>query len=385
MNRRNFSGIASLAFGGLLATLSIAAAGAGSSNSSIFSDRANFGSGRRLGLRHDRFRIPAAYLARDEGVLSMNMDTKKITAVFLPGAGVHSALPVPGTQTVLVTNGDTDKITLFAADSGKLIGALPAGEMPDAAVFEPKSGLVAVMNHKGGTVTLVDPKKPSVAATVTVGGELEFAAAAGDGRLFVNVADKGEIAVIDVPRHKLVKSFKMKACSDPSGLAYDAGADLLISVCGNGVTKFLHALDGQAVGLDPEDRAGIRWVILDSERKVVFVSRWARGRAGRHLARGRQAGAAPNLETQKSARLGALDAKTGNVYLPWPSWALRSRRTPGQACFPVRLNFSWWPRDEGGLHVAGQEDHGCCCRGHFEAFQISDAPNVVRVRHEAKG
>jgi DNA-binding beta-propeller fold protein YncE len=255
------------------------------------------------------------YLGRDEGVLAMNLDTKKITPVLLPGAGVHSGLPVPGTKTIVVTNGDTNKIGVFAADSGKLTGTLPAGEMPDAAVFEPKSGLVAVMNHGGGTVTLVDAKVPSVVATVTVGGELEFAAAAGDGRLFVNVADKGEIAVLDVPAHKLLKSVKMKGCSDPSGLAYDAASDLLISVCGNGVTKFLHAADGKTVAT-LKTGAGSDGVILDSERKVVFVPAGRDGTLAVISLAGDKPALIQSLKTQKSARLGALDAKTGNVYLP---------------------------------------------------------------------
>jgi DNA-binding beta-propeller fold protein YncE len=183
-----------------------------------------------------------------------------------------AALPVPATKFLVVTNGDSNKATLVAADTGKVLATLPTGEMPDAAAFEPKSGLVAVVNHKGGSVALIDVKTSSVVATVTLDGELEFAVAAGDGRLFVNVADKAEIAVIDVPAHKLVKSLKMKGCSDPSGLAYDTAVELLMSVCGNGVAKFLH-----------------------SDGKGVATLRTGMG---------------------KSARLGALDPKTGNVYLP---------------------------------------------------------------------
>ncbi len=314
MNRQNRGGIAMTAFGGLLAALSISAALAQSPGTrySVLERISGPGGGWDYTMIDSASR--RLYLGRDEGVLSMNLDTKKITPVLFAGEGVHAALPVPGTQIVVVTNGDTNKISLFAADTAKLIGTLPAGDMPDAAAFEPKSGLVAVMNHKGGTVTLVDAKAPSVVATVTVGGELEFAAAAGDGRLFVNVADKGEIAVIDVPAHKLLKSFKMKGCSDPSGLAYDGRSDLLISVCGNGVTKFLHA-DGRAVAT-LKTGMGSDGLILDADRQVVFVPA---GRDGT-LAIISLAGAKPTLiqsmKTQKSARLGALDAKTGNVYLP---------------------------------------------------------------------
>jgi DNA-binding beta-propeller fold protein YncE len=302
-------------FGGLLVTLSISAAVAQESNSQYsVSDRITGPGGG-----WDYAMIDAAsrqlYLGRDEGVLAMNLDTKKITPMLVAGEGVHAALPIPGTKVLVVTNGDSNKATLVAADTGKIMSTLPTGEMPDAAAFEPKSGLVAVINHKGGSVTLIDPKSAAVVATVAVDGELEFAAAAGDGRLFVNVADKAEIAVIDVPAHKLVKSLKMKGCSDPSGLAYDAASDLLMSVCGNGVTKFLHAADGKSIAT-VKTGMGSDGLMLDSERKLVYVPAGRDGTLAIISLRGDKPTLIQSLKTRKSARLGALDPKTGKVYLP---------------------------------------------------------------------
>ncbi len=314
MNWRNCGDITPTAFGALLATMSLSSAMAQqpTTDYAVIDHITGTGGGWDYAMIDSVSR--QLYLGRDEGVLALNLDTKKITPVLVAGEGVHAGLPVPGTKILVVTNGDSNKITLVAADSGKITATLPAGEMPDAAAFEPKSGLVAVINHKGGSVTLVDVKAAAVVATVQVGGELEFAAAAGDGRLFVNVADKAEIAVIDVPAHKLVKSLKMKGCSDPSGLAYDSATDLLMSVCGNGVTKFLHA-DGKHVAT-VKTGMGSDGVILDAERKVLFVPA---GRAGT-LSIISLAGGKPTLvqtlKTAKGARLGAVDAKTGNVYLP---------------------------------------------------------------------
>jgi YVTN family beta-propeller protein len=255
------------------------------------------------------------YLGRDKGVLALQLDTKQVTPVLAAGEGVHSALPVPGTHTLVVTNGESNTVALVAADSGKVTATLPAGAKPDAAVFEPRSGLVAVMNHGGGTVTLIDVKTAAVAATVTVGGELEFAAVAGDGRLFVNVADKAEIAVLDVPAHRRVRSIKMNGCEDPSGLAYDAATDLLISVCGNGVTRFLHAANGKSVAT-LKTGAGSDGVILDAERRMVFVPAGRDGTLAVISLAGGKPKLVQSLPTQKGARLGAVDPKTGNVYLP---------------------------------------------------------------------
>jgi DNA-binding beta-propeller fold protein YncE len=107
----------------------------------------------------------------------------------------------------------------------------------------------------------------------------------------------------------------MKGCSDPSGLAYDVASDLLISVCGNAVTTFLHAADGKPVAT-LKTGAGSDGVILDSERKVVFIPAGRDGTLAVISLAGDKPALIQSLKTQKSARLGALDAKTGNVYLP---------------------------------------------------------------------
>jgi hypothetical protein len=96
-------------------------------------------------------------------------------------------------------------------------------------------------------VSLVDASKARVVRTIPVGGELEAGAASGDGQLFVNVASKHEIAVLDLSAGKVVRRMVLKGCEDPSGLVYDAADGLVASVCGNGVTQILHAADGKEV------------------------------------------------------------------------------------------------------------------------------------------
>jgi YVTN family beta-propeller protein len=255
------------------------------------------------------------FLGRDEGVLALDLKTKQITPVFVPGAGVHGAFPAGDTGLVLSTNGDKNSVTVFESSTGKVVAELPVGKMPDAAAYEPKTGLVAVMNHRGGTASLVDVRAHKVVGTVKVGGELEFAAAAGDGRVFVNVANKHEIAVIDVPAKKPIARYPLAGCTDPSGLAYDAADEWLVSVCGNGVTKFLRASDGGEVAT-LKTGAGSDAVILDAARHLVFVPA---GRDGTLTVIGLSGGKPTSLQTlptHKGARLGALDPTTGRVYLP---------------------------------------------------------------------
>src|SRR5258708_29177009 len=187
------------------------------------------------------------YLGRDPGVMALDLDTKKITDVLVAGAGVHSALPVGDTGLAVSTNGDKDTATVFDGKTGKVKGTVPTGKGPDAAVYDAKTGVVAIMNHKGGTVTLLDPKAAVAAGSIAVGGELEFAVAPGDGTIYVNLPGSHSIAVLDIASRKKQRSLKLAGWTEPSGLAYDAADDLLIAVCGDGVTKFVHAKDAADV------------------------------------------------------------------------------------------------------------------------------------------
>ena len=60
--------------------------------------------------------------------------------------------------------------------------------------------------------------KARLVGTVPIGGALEFAVVDGEGKLFVNVEDTGEIAVVDTRARKLLTRFKLQGCEEPSGL-----------------------------------------------------------------------------------------------------------------------------------------------------------------------
>jgi DNA-binding beta-propeller fold protein YncE len=256
------------------------------------------------------------YLGRDPGVLTMDLETRKINPVAVPGEGVHGATLVGDTGLVVATNGDKNTVTVFEARTNKVLGTVRVGNSPDASVYDPSTKLVAVMNHRGGTVSLVDASKRVVIKTIPVGGELEAGAASGDGQVFVNVANKHEVAVLDLAGGKVVRRILMKGCEDPSGIAFDAQDGLLASVCGNGVTKILHAADGTEVAT-LKTGLGSDGLIFDESRKLLFVPA---GKAGTLTVVALSGDKAPKVlqtvTTAPSARLGALDAKTGRLYLP---------------------------------------------------------------------
>lgn len=301
-------------FGGVIASAAMAAAHAAPMpRYSVISRIAGPGGGwdyATIDTSVDRL-----YLARDAGVLAMDLKDHRIAPLAIKGEGVHIAEPVGDTGLVLVTNGDANTVTIFEAKSNRVTGTVKVGSAPDGAVYDPSTKLVAVMRHRGGTVSLVDAKRASLVRTIRVGGELESAAPSGDGTLYVNVASAHQVAVLDLNAGKVLHRYVLKGCMDPSGLAYDAADRLIASVCGNGVTKILRAASGKEIA-SLRTGLGSDGLIWDAARKLLFVPAAGKQALTVIALAPRGATVLQRLTTGSGARLGALDPKTGLLYLP---------------------------------------------------------------------
>jgi DNA-binding beta-propeller fold protein YncE len=255
------------------------------------------------------------FVARGDGVMTVNLDSGAVTPTFVKGGRVHGVITLPGGRAIS-TNGDTSTATLFQVADGKVLGEFPTGAKPDAVTRDSKTGLVVVMNGKDGTATLIDTDKMAVAGAITIGGVLEFAAADGQGHVFVNVEDKNELVFLDIPNRKVMAHYPMPDCDGPSGLALDNSTHVLLAVCGNGKAVAMSALDGHKIatlpiGARPDaamiDEAGRRFLVpCGGDGTLSIISEAADGSL-------QTSGSVP---TAKGARTGAFDAKTGLVYLP---------------------------------------------------------------------
>lgn len=277
------------------------------------------------------------YVARPDGVMAVDLDSGAVTGKLVPGQRVHSTLPIPGTDLVLSTNGDTNTAVLFHGRDGAIVATLPTGKKPDGAVFDRATGLVAVMDGAAGDITLIDPKKAEVAGTITVGGKLEAAAVDGQGSLFVNAEDTSELAKVDLKARKLVARYKLEGCEGPTGLVYSPKAKVLVSACANGVAKLVspdgHPVALLKVGEDPDA------AIYDAARDRVMVPSPVNGGTLTVIA---LSGGAPRVvataTTETAARTGAFDPKTGRVYLPAAKAMVKSptgRSVPAPGAFEI--------------------------------------------------
>jgi len=256
------------------------------------------------------------YLSRTGGVLALDVDSKSVTGHLADAQHAHEVLPLEQGAVLLVTDSGSNSAHLIDALSGKALAEIPTGQKPDAALFDPASGLALVMNGRSGDLTLIDPASKAAVGQIPVGGALEFGVADGAGRVFVNIEDQNRLAVIDVKARAVVARYDLKGCEGPTGMAYDQPARLLISACANKVAKVIRASDGAdvatlAIGAGPDA------VILDAKRGLAFIPCGhdgvlevidLRGAGGVRIVQ--------QLKTQLGAKSGAVDPATGTVYLP---------------------------------------------------------------------
>jgi DNA-binding beta-propeller fold protein YncE len=280
------------------------------------------------------------YIARGYGVMAVDLVGGQVTHQLVPGKHVHAVVPLPDGQ-VLSTNGDLDTATLFDGISGKVRAEISTGQNPDAAVFDPASKLVFVMNGKDGTVTVIDPMHGDSAGRFTVGGKLEAAVADGLGRIFVNVENSNETAVIDTAQRKVLARYPLAGCDGPTGLALDPEKGLLVAACSNRLAVGLRASDGKQLSSVPIDRHPDA-VIFDPSRKLFLIPC---GRDGT-LPIVAESGAGgltmvAKVETAVGAHTGALDSETGRIYLPTANFHITlTGFAPADGSFRI-LVFGW--------------------------------------------
>ncbi|MHB8529523.1 MAG: YncE family protein, partial [Caulobacteraceae bacterium] len=260
-------------------------------------------------------------IAHGDAVMTIGADSGKVDAHFAAGDHLHAVVPVPGSGVIVTTNSGDNSARIIDAADGKLIASVPTAKDADGATYDPSTGLVIVVDGDAGEITLIDPKARKSVGSITLGDSLEFPAVDGKGRLYVNVESKNEVAAVDIRKRKLITRYPMPGCGRPTGLAYVAGGRLVVA-CGDGAAKILEAATGKEIasfkiGGFPDS------VLYDAGRKLAYIPSALSGTlAVIALSGPRNNTVIDTVATQIGARTGAVDPKTGRIYLPTATYKL---------------------------------------------------------------
>ncbi|HEV7817346.1 MAG TPA: hypothetical protein VGP06_19875 [Janthinobacterium sp.] len=256
------------------------------------------------------------FITRGDRVQVLELPSGKVAGEIAGTGGVHGVAFAQDLKLGFTSNGRDNSVSVFDLDTLKVKQVVKiAGANPDAILYEAASHKLYTFNGKSEDVSVFDAASMKPLATIKAGGKPEFAVADNAGKIYFNNEDKAEIEVIDVAGDKLVASWPLPGCTEPSGIALDPARMRLFSVCQNKVMVVTDARDGHhvadvAIGAHPDaaiyDAAGATVLASNGDGTLSVI---------------RQADAdhyAPAIQvvTEKGARTMAIDRAGKQIFLP---------------------------------------------------------------------
>jgi DNA-binding beta-propeller fold protein YncE len=105
---------------------------------------------------------------------------------------------------------------------------------PDGILFDPFNQRVWVLSHSQPNATVIDAKDGSIVGTMDLGGAPEQAVTDGKGRLYIDIEDKDNVAVVDAKTLKVTGNYALEGKGGtPAGLAFDVKNHVLFVACRN--------------------------------------------------------------------------------------------------------------------------------------------------------
>jgi len=227
--------------------------------------------------------------------------------------------------------GSSKPVAMWDATTLAPVKTIDVDGGPDGIFADPFNGRVYVFSHRAPNATAIDPKTGAVLGTIDLGGAPEQAVSDGKGHLFVDLEDKGKIAVIDAKTMSLKGSYDLEGKGGGcAGLAIDAKHDLLFATCREPQAMvILSAKDGKIIDTLPIG-AGTDGAVFNPATEEAFSSQ---GDGTLTIIKEKSAKSfvvEQTLTTMPRAKTLTLDPKTNKLYLITAEFGPAPVAEPGQ-------------------------------------------------------
>jgi DNA-binding beta-propeller fold protein YncE len=258
------------------------------------------------------------YVPRSTHTMVLDAATGK-TVADIPGQQRnHGVALVPTAGRGFITDGKDGSVTVFDLKTYAVLGKVKAADDADGVIYDPASGKVLVVCGDAGVMIPipadVDPKAVKADPAVDLGGKPEFLAADGQGKAFINLVDKDQIAVVDTKAMKVINKWPVAPGGSPVGMAMDTEHRRLFIGCRKPQKLIVMNADNGKVIADLPIGAGVD--------ATAFASGDAFASCGdgtltvvRETAPGKLE-AIQTVQTQRGARTMGIDPITHTAYLP---------------------------------------------------------------------
>ena len=255
------------------------------------------------------------YVARATRFMVVNTETGEMAGEIADTSGAHGVALAPDLGIGFTSNGLENRTSVFDLKTLKVTKKIKTGQNPDAILYHVPTHSVFVFNGQSHNATVIDAVAQVAVATIPLAGKPEFAVADDQGNIYVNIADKNTMTVIDARARKVKAVWPLAPCDEPTGLAIDRGTGTAFASCGNKVLAVVDLSTGkvrQTVAIGDDCDA----VAYDPKANLVFASNGEGsltviGKDAQGLYSVRQ-----TLATQPGSKTMALDPSTQRLYVP---------------------------------------------------------------------
>jgi YVTN family beta-propeller protein len=256
------------------------------------------------------------YVSHETHVNVLNETTGDSIGVIENTTGIHGIAFDKELNKGFTSNGRLNTVTVFDLATDSMLMQIQTGNNPDAIMYEPFSKKIIVCNGHGNSLSVIDPVSDSVVAVVPLEGNPETAVSNDNGKLYINIENKNEIAVVNTTRFTVETYRTLSPGEAPAGLAIDKTTGRLFAGCTD--TKLLMIMDasnGMIISKLPIG-AHCDGVCFDSTTKNIFASNGEGTLTIAHENTANDFSIIQTLITKKGARTSTVDQATHLVYLP---------------------------------------------------------------------
>ncbi len=269
------------------------------------------------------------YVSRGTHVMVVDLETGKVVGDIPGTPGVHGIAVARELNCGFTSNGQTDTSTIFDLKTLKVLGEVKTGGNPDAIVYDFVSNRVFTFNGRSKDATVFDAFLGKVVKTIPLGGKPEFAAADGNGKIYVNIEDTGEVVEIDSLKGSVTRRFSLKPCAEPTGLALDAEHGRVFSGCRNKLMTVLDTKSGKVIATVPIG-ANVDGNGFDPVTGVAFSSNGDGTLTVVRESSPGTFGVVETVATRRGARTMAIDPVTHAIYLPTAEFSTPEKSAHGK-------------------------------------------------------
>jgi hypothetical protein len=273
------------------------------------------------------------YVPRSTHTMVIDADSGK-TLADIPGQKHnHGVALVPEAGRGFISDG-SGAVVIFDLKTNAVLGTVAAQPDADGIIFDKASGLILVVSGDNGVLMTLqpdtDPKTASIDPPIDLGGKPEFLASDGAGKVYVNLEDKNQVAVVDIKARKVLAHWPVAPGGAPVGLSIDTEKRRLFIGCRNPQKLIVMSTDDGKVLADLPIGAGVDATKFDGRQAFTSC------RDGKLEVAGETAPGKVEIQQTVATPVGArtmdVDPETRKVYLATAEF---EEQKPGATGRPV--------------------------------------------------